>query len=99
MRPLQYKSRSDSCDESNDGYGYIEEHNQGGWDANVGIDDIFKNKNVISALIQLANNKFTLKTVFSNLKIGWTVTPSSSGWTHKTRCPFPDQSQPASPRS
>lgn len=92
MRPLQYNSGSDNYSEGDDGYAHIEGPPSGGWNDDLGINRIIKDKVVVSKLIQFANNKFRLNTVFSNLKINWTITPSASGWTHKARCPFPDHS-------
>lgn len=90
MCPLRDSSRSASSDEIEDGYGASEETSSGGWDDDISLDIISQDKQIIPKLIILANNKYSLNSILKSLKLNWSVIPSTSGWTHKTRCPFPD---------
>lgn len=91
MRSLRNKSGSHSDSESEDGYGSAEEFTSAdGWDDDIGLDITTQDKNISSKIINIANNKFALKNILKSLKLSWIITHSPSGWTHKTRCPFPD---------
>lgn len=60
-----------------------------GWDTNVDADFSKYGKN--KAIIKLANKKINLiNFIEKTLKLDFELTNSSSGWTHRTSCPFKD---------
>lgn len=58
-----------------------------GWEEAV---DIVEHQNLAYKLIKLANRKVSLNSLFRRYNLHFEQVYSSTGWTHRSRCPFPD---------
>lgn len=65
-----------------------------GWDDKTEIDRYIKNKDVnkqlTKKLIYEANKLVPLASIIFKYQNNWEITQNQSGWTHKSRCLFPD---------
>lgn len=62
----------------------------GGWNDVSDFERFTKGKNLSSKLIIQANRLVTLEQTLSKFRIDWQIQSSHTGWTHKSKCPFPD---------
>lgn len=91
MLPLQDRDESDS-----DSYSDIPNNptsEDSGWNDTIELDEYIKNKNdrkIVAQIIRKANTHVKLSTLIFKFKIEWIQSYAPSGWTHKSRCPFPD---------
>jgi len=68
---------------------YLEEDN--GWQTNIGSNAEREwSKEYNFKIIKLANKQSSLLQSLSNKNIKFEINYSTSGWTHKSCCPFPD---------
>lgn len=92
MRPLQYRSESDSESDVNiEDLSFAE---SSGWNDKTELDEYIKNKDTTKQLskkiIYEANKLVPLSSILFKYKIDWIISENQSGWTHKSCCPFPD---------
>lgn len=92
MRTLQNRDESDS-DSIIDSYDINAKENSG-WNESIELDLYVKNKNldrtIEDKIIRRANAFLSLSSVIFNFNIDFEKINTFSGWTHKSRCPFPD---------
>lgn len=92
MRTLQDRDEPDS-DGIVDSYDINAKENSG-WNESIELDLYVKNKNldrtIEEKIIRKANAFLSLSSVIFNFNIDFEKINTFSGWTHKSRCPFPD---------
>lgn len=75
-------------------FDFFSSEGSSGWNDKTEIDQYIRNKDVnkqlIKKLIYEANKLVPLSSVLFKYQKDWEVTENQSGWTHKSRCLFPD---------
>lgn len=92
MRPLQNRNESNSNSNVDIDDSFAQEDS--GWNDPIELDLYVKNKDhdgkIKLQIIRKANAVVRLSSIIFKFKIEFDRIDTPSGWTHKSRCPFPD---------
>ena len=93
MRPIWNKRGSDSSCKISSKDGYSDQDN--GWGEHEFQSNPVGKRQRREKLnyIELANSKLSLSSTFKRYNILFDISYSTSGWTHKCACPFPDHTE------